>query len=341
MPPRHIQSLRNRTGALLWELWESAGKRVPPHALDAPTPRPAMAAESEPPIWVDELVARNEELLRAIAENQALGRLSDAVAYQELFQSNVLKLATFCDLSNEVLDTDNDATLGGVVNRQDATTVQAPHHESIDPEELNNLVEQIPCATCKRLRIGGNICRGAPPDGKGHLEPNWDYREGPEVAAAAPLGNARDEAARLKEFSRRMEAPKVAIPQVASVRRPEATSQTHRRRWSEAEKALCAQGMQRFGEKAHKKIAELISTRTAAQVRTYIAKQRKAVKPAPAPAAPASPPRPPVLPTPVGAAPLGPAALTPGGSVVTGRAPTCVDPSGAMLEAHDRKDGFL
>ena len=44
--------------------------------------------------------------------------------------------------------------------------------------------------------------------------------------------------------------------------------------------------MERFGEKAHKKIAELIKTRTAAQVRTYIAKQRKAVaKPrAPAPA---------------------------------------------------------
>ena len=45
-----------------------------------------MAAEpQEPPIWVDELVARNEELLKAVAENQALGRLADAVAYQELF----------------------------------------------------------------------------------------------------------------------------------------------------------------------------------------------------------------------------------------------------------------
>ena len=71
-----------------------------------------MAEPQEPPIWVDELVARNEELLKAVAENQALGRLADAVAYQELFQQNVLKLATFCDLSNEVLDS-GDATLGG------------------------------------------------------------------------------------------------------------------------------------------------------------------------------------------------------------------------------------
>ena len=46
-----------------------------------------MAEPQEPPIWVDELVARNEELLKAVAENQALGRLADAVAYQELFQA--------------------------------------------------------------------------------------------------------------------------------------------------------------------------------------------------------------------------------------------------------------
>ena len=139
-----------------------------------------MAAEpQEPPIWVDELVARNEELLKAVAENQALGRLADAVAYQELFQQNVLKLATFCDLSNEVLDS-GDATLGGVVNRQDAT-VQQRVSQITDEKELENLVEQIPCAQCKRLRIGGNICRGLPPDGKGHMAPNWDYREGPEV----------------------------------------------------------------------------------------------------------------------------------------------------------------
>ncbi|CAH0373311.1 unnamed protein product [Pelagomonas calceolata] len=295
-----------------------------------------MADQQEPPIWVDELVARNEELLKAVAENQALGRLADAVAYQELFQQNVLKLATFCDLSNEVLDS-GDATLGGVVNRQDAT-VQQRVSQITDEKELENLVEQIPCAQCKRLRIGGNICRGLPPDGKGHLAPNWDYREGPEVAAAAPLGNARDEAARLREFSRRMEAtsapPRVAIPEAPSVRRQETTSQSHRRRWSEAEKALCAQGMERFGEKAHKKIAELIKTRTAAQVRTYIAKQRKAVAkprapapaarapapaaraPAPAARAPASPPR---ARPPPGAAPLGPATLTPGGSVVPGK----------------------
>jgi hypothetical protein len=138
-----------------------------------------MAEQPEPPIWVDELVARNEELLKAVAENQALGRLADAVAYQELFQQNVLKLATFCDLSNEVLDS-GDATLGGVVNRQDAT-VQQRVSQSVDAKELENLVEQIPCAQCKRLRIGGNICRGLPPDGKGHMAPNWDYREGPEV----------------------------------------------------------------------------------------------------------------------------------------------------------------
>ena len=139
-----------------------------------------MAAEpQEPPIWVDELVARNEELLKAVAENQALGRLADAVAYQELFQQNVLKLATFCDLSNEVLDS-GDATLGGVVNRLDAT-VQQRVSQITDEKELENLVEQIPCAQCKRLRIGGNICRGPPPDGKAHLAPNWDYREGPEV----------------------------------------------------------------------------------------------------------------------------------------------------------------
>ena len=288
-----------------------------------------MAEPQEPPIWVDELVARNEELLKAVAENQALGRLADAVAYQELFQQNVLKLATFCDLSNEVLDS-GDATLGGVVNRQDAT-VQQRVSQAVDAKEIENLVEQIPCAQCKRLRIGGNICRGLPPDGKGHLAPNWDYREGPEVAAAAPLGNARDEAARFREFSRRMEAPsappRVAIPEAPSVRRQETTSQSHRRRWSEAEKALCAQGMERFGEKAHKKIAELIKTRTAAQVRTYIAKQRKAVAkprapapaaqaPAPAARAPASPPR---ARPPPGAAPLGPATLTPGGSVVPGK----------------------
>ena len=74
----------------------------------------APPAAEDGSIWIEELVERNAELLSAIAENQGLGRLADAVMYQELFQENVLRLCQFCDLSNEALSA--DATLGGLLD---------------------------------------------------------------------------------------------------------------------------------------------------------------------------------------------------------------------------------
>ena len=48
------------------------------------------------------------------------------------------------------------------------------------------------------------------------------------------------------------------------------TAATHRRRWSQAEKDICAAGVKKFGAFNHRRIASLIGTRSRAQVRTYL-----------------------------------------------------------------------
>ena len=48
------------------------------------------------------------------------------------------------------------------------------------------------------------------------------------------------------------------------------TAATHRRRWSQAEKDVCAAGVKKFGALNHRRIASLIGTRSKAQVRTYL-----------------------------------------------------------------------
>ena len=48
------------------------------------------------------------------------------------------------------------------------------------------------------------------------------------------------------------------------------TAATHRRRWSQAEKDMCAAGVKKFGAFNHRRIASLIGTRSKAQVRTYL-----------------------------------------------------------------------
>ena len=48
------------------------------------------------------------------------------------------------------------------------------------------------------------------------------------------------------------------------------TAATHRRRWSQAEKDVCAAGVKKFGAFNHRRIAQLVGTRSKAQVRTYL-----------------------------------------------------------------------
>jgi hypothetical protein len=48
------------------------------------------------------------------------------------------------------------------------------------------------------------------------------------------------------------------------------TAATHRRRWSQAEKDICAAGVKKFGAFNHRRIAQLVGTRSKAQVRTYL-----------------------------------------------------------------------
>ena len=48
------------------------------------------------------------------------------------------------------------------------------------------------------------------------------------------------------------------------------TAATHRRRWSQAEKDICAAGVKKYGAFNHRRIASLIGTRSRAQVRTYL-----------------------------------------------------------------------
>ena len=48
------------------------------------------------------------------------------------------------------------------------------------------------------------------------------------------------------------------------------TAATHRRRWSQAEKDMCAAGVKKYGAFNHRRIAQLVGTRSKAQVRTYL-----------------------------------------------------------------------
>ena len=50
----------------------------------------------------------------------------------------------------------------------------------------------------------------------------------------------------------------------------ESAAATHRRRWSQAEKDVCAAGVKKFGAFNHRRIAQLVGTRSKAQVRTYL-----------------------------------------------------------------------
>ena len=51
---------------------------------------------------------------------------------------------------------------------------------------------------------------------------------------------------------------------------PAAVAATHRRRWSQAEKDMCAAGVKKYGAFNHRRIAQLVGTRSKAQVRTYL-----------------------------------------------------------------------
>ena len=50
----------------------------------------------------------------------------------------------------------------------------------------------------------------------------------------------------------------------------ESAAATHRRRWSQAEKDMCAAGVKKYGAFNHRRIAQLVGTRSKAQVRTYL-----------------------------------------------------------------------
>ncbi len=49
-----------------------------------------------------------------------------------------------------------------------------------------------------------------------------------------------------------------------------AVAATHRRRWNQKEKDAAAEGVRRFGAFNHRRIAQLVGTRSKAQVRTYL-----------------------------------------------------------------------
>ena len=51
---------------------------------------------------------------------------------------------------------------------------------------------------------------------------------------------------------------------------PVAVAATHRRRWNQKEKDAAAEGVRRFGAFNHRRIAQLVGTRSRAQVRTYL-----------------------------------------------------------------------
>ena len=51
---------------------------------------------------------------------------------------------------------------------------------------------------------------------------------------------------------------------------PAAVAATHRRRWNQKEKDAAAEGVRRFGAFNHRRIAQLVGTRSKAQVRTYL-----------------------------------------------------------------------
>ncbi len=51
---------------------------------------------------------------------------------------------------------------------------------------------------------------------------------------------------------------------------PAAVAATHRRRWNQKEKDAAAEGVKKFGAFNHRRIAQLVGTRSKAQVRTYL-----------------------------------------------------------------------
>ena len=81
---------------------------------------------------------------------------------------------------------------------------------------------------------------------------------------------------------------------------PAAVAATHRRRWNQKEKDAAAEGVKKFGAFNHRRIAQLVGTRSRAQVRTYLyaAGYRKlgaapfytTVEPPPPPPPPSPPP---------------------------------------------------
>ena len=247
----------------------------------------APPAAEDGSIWIEEIVERNAELLSAIAENQGLGRLADAVMYQELFQENVLRLCQFCDLSNEALSA--DATLGGLIDGA-ASRARDPPRPSGDDVRL--LVENVACAECKAVKNSGWKCRQE----LGHLGPNWDY-VAPGVFADAPLPTEGTEAAQFAAFQRQrrqsreekaeqqrkrqrreQEANRLEVEKLkAAPAAPAAPADNNaRRRWTDAETALFLEGLEALGRKEYKRIAaEYVKTRSKEQVRSKIQKHFK------------------------------------------------------------------
>ena len=84
-------------------------------------------------------------------------------------------------------------------------------------------------------------------------------RPGPRLSRApgSPIGRRRA-SEQPRTHSRRVGQPMAS------------TAATHRRRWSQAEKDVCAAGVKKFGAFNHRRIAQLVGTRSKAQVRTYL-----------------------------------------------------------------------
>ena len=247
-------------------------------------------------IWIEEIVERNAELLRAIAENQALGRLADAVAYQEVFQENVFQLCQFCDLSNEVLDA-ADATMGGIVDAESAAIRPPPTRPMEDDPDAKLMVDAVPCAECKRKHHTGHRCRYE----LKHLAPNYDYVEDAALYGAAPANSKVDDVAAFEAFQRerlraldkasaealakRRKVANAAPPQRTGAAAPAAQKPApapapkmanHRRRWTDEEHANFLKGFEKYGKKGGRHIAtEFVKTRTPDQVRSHMQKYLK------------------------------------------------------------------
>jgi len=222
-------------------------------------------------IWVEELVQRNEELIAAVAENQALNRVADAAALQEALQKNLLALCQYIDLAREVAVDDDDAA------------------ESDGTDDLvDRLIVEVPCAECKRIRNSGERCRKR----LRHTGANWDYRPSSKedgVDGVTWHMGPEDQAAAFHEFQRRRreaeareageaetrkksdqlehESQLRTLEQIRKKHELNETAQLAqirgRKRWSDEEHDRCLEGVKEHGPKAFKLIAAMLQSRTA------------------------------------------------------------------------------